>query len=342
MKRQFFDTGFATYAGLSAQTPRVLRYAVENRDRIIPVEELGSMSRSIRSILKTPMAELFDRIVSTGGLSNFAAIYVSPKETSVPELLTSSSITLDLKQCSDSNIIRGIPELKDKILVNLSGVLRPNRDEGYQVNAVDIFQNLFVRGHLVASYQDADDWLTPYLSEYGVKTYSMILSGLISKFYNLSLTETLKVAGIFALWMSQMLSREQDGLHCPPLFMKATYVGTRGELMELANVIKDMYPDGLNIFNACDCVSKLITERVRNFNVAALGAMTGNLGPDQITSRIALEYPPYWIYMLIMALSGAKLPLIYQLQAQRLVADGRTKFLQQFLTTERLYAVDRR
>lgn len=343
MKRQFFDTGFATYAGLTAQIPRVLRYAVENRNAILSNTELMTLAQSIRNILKTPMAEFFDRLVSANKLGNFAAIYIPSKGASIPELLTSSNITLDLKQIPDTNIIKSIPELRDKILVNVTSVLRQDRSSnGFIVNAVDNFQYLFSRGHLVASYQDSDGWLTAYLAEYAVKSYSMISSGLISRYFSLTLIETMKIAGILALFFCQLLSKENDDKVMPPLFNRCTFIGNRAELQELADACKHKSMHGLTITSVCELIAELGPERMSKFSVMDFNSLCGNLGPDQITSRIALEYPPYWIFILLMALSGAKLPLIYQLNAQKLTAEGCSKFLQQILTTESLYSVDRR
>ena len=342
MKRQFFDTGFAQFAGLDKQIPRVLKYTVENRNDILPTSELMSLAQAIRNILKTPIAEFFDRLVAAEKLSNFAAIYIPQATGSLPELLTSSNITLDLKQISDTSTIRAISELRNKVLINLTSVLRRDKTNGgFYVNAVDVFQNLFVRGHLVASYQDSDGWMTPYLGEYAVRSYSMILSGIISRYYSLSLIETLKVTGILALYMCQLLSREHDDLVNPPLFNRCTHVGNRAELQILAETCADKSQHGLTLDSVVALMVELGPERMAKFDVAAFKSLCGGLGPDLITSGIALEYPPYWVHMLLMALSGAKLPLIYQLNAHRLSADGRSKFLQQMLTADSLFDVTR-
>lgn len=343
MKRQFFDTSFAQFAGLDKQIPRVLKYTVESRNDILPTSELMTMAQAIRNILKTPIAEFFDRLVAAEKLSNFAAIYVPKTMGSLPELLTSSNITLDLKQISDTSTIRAVPELRDKVLINLTSVLRQDKSYGgFYVNAVDVFQNLFVRGHLVASYEDSDGWLTPFLGEYAVRSYSMILSGIISRYYSLSLTETLKVTGILALFMCQMLSRESDNLVLPPLFNRCTHVGNRGELQLLAESCEHKSKFGLTLDTMVALIAELGPERMAKFDVSAFKSLCGGLGPDLITSAISLEYPPYWVHMLLMALSGTKLPLIYQLNSHRLTADGRSKFLQQLLTADSLFSVDRR
>ena len=343
MKRQFFDTGFATFAGLTSQIPRVLRYAIENRNSIFSTSELMQLALSTRNILKTPMASVFERLVSSEKLENFAAIYPNEKGSSIPELLTASNITLDLKQVPDPTLLKSFPELRNKVLINMTGFLRPDRSTGgYTVNAVDLFQNTVVRGHLVASYQDSDGWLTPYLAEYAVKSYSMILSGLISRYYSLTLVETMKVQGVLALFMCQLFSRETDSLVFPPLFNKCTYIGSHTELQELADECESFTKNGLTVNTLCELIAHVGPDRMKAFDQASFKALCGNLGPDILTSQISLEYPPYWVFIMLLALSGAKLPLIFQMNAQKLTQEGRSKFLHQMLVSDILYDVTRR
>ena len=73
MKRKFLETYLAQGTGLSMQTDKLVRYIIDNRSAMIPTVELMDMAKSVRMILKTPMAEFFDRIVATGGLNNFTA-----------------------------------------------------------------------------------------------------------------------------------------------------------------------------------------------------------------------------------------------------------------------------
>lgn len=342
MKRKFLDTYFSTVAGLSTHTQRVLRYTVENRDKIIPTEELYVLSNSIRNILKTPMAELFDRIISYRKLHNFAVIYIPKKEISVPEMLTYDAIALDTKQFKENQTTSGIPEIHNKLLINATSMLRwDNNYSRYEVSATDIFQNIIDRNHLVGSYNDMDIWLTPYLSEFVVKSYSMILSGIISRYFNLNLSDTMKVMAIFALFMSQMLTPDDMDQVCPPLYLKCSFAGSRQELIAIAEECEEESRDGLNTTKVCKLISTLIQERVKVLDVGAFYMMCSNLGPDQVTSRIAVEYPPYWVYMLLLSLSGAKIPLIYQMNAHRLAQEGRTKFLSQMYAYERLFAFDR-
>lgn len=164
MKRKFFDIGFIKSTGMIGQTPRVLKYLVENRNTIIPYGNLAEMAQNIRLILKTPMAEFFDRIISSKGLGNFIPLYLAESGESIPELLAQTLITLDLKQIDTANVTRSLPMIRDRVIVNLSSIIRQDKNTGrFTVSSVDSFLSSFVKSYLVASYNDSDDWLSPYL-----------------------------------------------------------------------------------------------------------------------------------------------------------------------------------
>lgn len=334
MKRKFFDTKLAQFAGLITQEPRVLKFAVENKDQFFSVSELLAMIRPVRTILKTPMAEMFDRLVATEQLNNFAAFY-TPEKESVSELLTTSSLTLDLKQFRGADVLQHLPLIKDKVLVNLTSVLKQDRATGdYSIGAIDNFQNLFVRGQLVAAYNDISDWITPQVQEFVIRSYSMTISGMISRYYNLSVPEQMTLTLYFAFFMSQLLTPDDSNQSAPPIFFRCSTLGSRAEMNEIADICSADHPDGLDILSLCELIAHSGPEKMSKFDHSSLNAMCSSLGPDLITSRIALEYPPYWVYILLLTLSGsAKTQLGYQLQAQRLSGEGRSKFLTQLMTT---------
>lgn len=342
MKRNFFHTEFATHAGFQSQLPRVFKYTIENRHALLPKMELERLAVSIRMILQSPLAQIFERILNTGCLNNFAALNIPNKGSSLPELLTTTNITLDIRQAETSNIGQALPEIRDRCLVNVSGTLKMNRQSGgFDVNATDLFQQLLVRGHLCMSYYDQENWLNAALTEFIVRSYSMILSNLISRYHDLSLMDQMLVAGVFALFYCQKMSPEKGNITDPPLFNRCTFVGNRNDLENIKAICKEVAPQGLTLSKVAEVISHHAPSRMDKFSVSEINILCGNLGPDAITSMIALEYPPYWLYELILAFSGTKIPLVYQLNNQKLMQEGRSKFLSQLLTHQALFDIRR-
>lgn len=342
MKRKFFDTKFALYAGIPGFIPRVLKYAVENQYALFSTADLMRMIQPIRTILKTPMAELFARLVDQEQLSNFAAYSIKTGSTNIPEVLTASNITLDFKQIPDASAVSNIPSLNNKVYLNLTTVLKSDRTTGgYEINAVDNFFNFFVRGQLVAGYYDSDNWLNPTLAEYVIKSYSMILSAQLSRYYNLTLAEQLEIAGIFALFYAQLLSPDGTDNVLPPVLNRCTFIGNLAVIRNLAEDCADISKDGLTIDGVCELIRRRGPVKIKEFDDNALFAICGNLGPDLVTSRIAMEYPPYWVYCLVLALSGAKIPLIYQLNNEKLANEGKSRFLKGLMSSETVFQLSR-
>lgn len=341
MKRDFFNTGFALQAGLSAQTSRVLKYVLDNRNLILSISEVMSIVAPIRSILRSPIGECFNRIINSDGLINFASLYIPSKSVGVPEALSTPSLTMDIAQMPNAASVRSIPELRDKVIVNITPAVRPDRATGgLTATSIDTFQAMYVRGQLVMSYNDEDTWLPALSADYLVKTYSMILSGLISRYYSLSLIETMRVAGIFALHFCQLLSEDEKDPN-PPLFSHCSYIGSRADLANMAKAYESISKTGLNLSKCVELINNLGVDRMNNFTLDALMAMSCNLGPDLITSEIALEYPPYWAYILILALSGNKIQMIYQLNNHKLTQEGSTKWLPNLYNRESIFSVKR-
>ena len=331
MKRKIFDTSKAEFTGLKQYIPRALNYVVNNRNNVLSVEELTSLINPIRTILKSPMAEIFDRMVAAKVLNNFTTLYVPGKDSDIPELLASSVCTVDFKEIDHNKVLRGLSELEDKVVVNITNCLRRDKVGTLYIDAIDNLQNQYVRGQLVAAYNDIDDWIDIYSAEFCMKSYSMILSNIISRYFNLSLMETFKVRTVLALFMAQMIYNDDDFKH-PPLVMRATWgdLSTR-EVMEIVNEVTEDQTKQFTIESVCKVLATHISDKMDKFNPRVFYNLFANLGTDVIQTGFALEYPPYWIYMLLQALSGTKYMMMYQLTQQRLINDGRSKFIQSLM-----------
>lgn len=339
MKRKFYDTRFSKTAGIGTQFPQIIKFMIENRRCIMTTQELITIIQPVRTILKSPMTEFFNNLVLADKLPNFAAINLRNINSSIPQILTASNITMDLKQCN-STLLTSLPEIENKIIINITETIRVDRVNGtISLAAVDNFQNLFCRGALVGSYYDADEknsmWLTPSLTEFTLKSYSMILSALISRYYNLSLPEQYKIGAVLAYAMAQRLSVDPNN---PTIFYRATWLGSVADLTDVAKLCEEHVKNGeLDLEQMVELIKEVAPDRMKNFNLLAFVQICGNLGPDLQSSYIALEYAPYWVYLIILALSGAKIPLVYQLTNQRLINEGRSTYINALLRCENIF-----
>lgn len=346
MKISLYDTSVMNAARVKETLSRVVEYAVVNRNLLIPTETVIKLTEATRTILNTPMAEFFNRLVNSDGINNIAAIAVSPKAPSLPQSLVSPSITIDFKQV-DSNMLKSIPELQDKILLNLTSSLKQDRSTGqYYISAVDILQDIYTRGQLVATYEDlGDNWMPAQALDFLVKSYSMILSSGVSRFFQCTVPEAFTVAAIFCLYISQRLTTSGDPFH-PVYFNRANFCGTPRDLKELGDLAAETFDGKLDTGvmtkeQLCKLVSVALGGRFEDFNIDRLDGCCGHLGTDTIVSLTAMEYPPYWAYLLYKALSNTKTVVTYQLNNQKLVRECNTRFLEPILKYQPMFSYTR-
>ncbi len=351
MKKNFFDIGISRYSGLAKQSSFVVRYLATHRDIVLSEKELTPIV-SIRPMLKTPMSDLFDHIAGHGKLSSYASIFVPSTSTSdsLPELIATSGISLDLKDLPDGSSLKTMPEYANKMLVNLSNVLKVNKMSGLSVANIEALHRQYVRGMIIMSYNDQSScWLTPQLAEFLIKSYTMIISGIIANRHNLTFQEQGNVMMILAFFMSQMIDDVDADPWNPPLFYRCTFAGSRIDLenaqKRIVESLEELAIDkkeNMSIDSVARLIAKTGPERMARFSGNEFFEMTKTIGENPLISKIAVEYPPYWLFLLIVALSGSKLPMLYHLNQVRLTQEAKSTFIPKLITSPALMGhVDR-
>jgi len=343
MSRFLWDTQFAHTADMKHQMQQVVKYLVTNRGVVIPEAQLQSVF-GMRPILSNIINKLFEQCINTGYIREFASILPlvtrgEPK-SNLPDLLTMRNITIDLKDNAEAKPLESYYELKDKIVVNLSELVKiDTANRGTQVSDLNEMHSMYVRGMFVRSYAHSDGWLNPILCTYIIQTYCMTISSIIARNENLAITDQLTVASIFALYMAQMLSSSHENMSRPSLYYRCTFLGNMRELDEIANKVGHVSANGLNIQSVCELIAELGPARLQKFNAGMFYRMCSSLGPstDIISTRIAFEYPPYWLLMILRALDGVKMGSMFmQLKQNNLVNEGK-KFAHNLISARPLF-----
>lgn len=318
-RKTLFNTEFATLSGLKDNYNRVIKYLMDNRNCYVNSSLLRNVFQ-VTTMLPTPVNVIFDHLKNTDKLDIFAPIHLD--KGVIPEVLTTDDIVIDLTQL-DGHILKQYPEFFNKILINLSSILKISKvNQAYSVSDINVMHAMYTRGALIASYQDSDGWLNPTLNVFIVKTYSMIISRLLALQYNLTYFEQLNIAAVFALYMCQALGAENDNLDNPSLFQRCTFLSDkRSTLNDLAKAMSHLSSTGLNIGKVCLLIKELGPPRMETFNPQILYRTISSLGTSAISMSIALEYPPYWVYQLLLAVGNTKIKMLYELKNNKLFDD---------------------
>lgn len=333
MKRMFkyiTNTRIAQQLNLQQSMKIVVEYLAGNRNVIANPEDLTSIF-STRSFTSTPISMFFDKCVVSQHLNEFATIADPSRSVieGIPDALTMPSCVIDLEQTPSGEILSGYKELHRKIVLNITNLVK-RTNAGLQVSALHELHSMYTKALLVRSYfrSGASQWLSPIMQQFVIRTYSQFIGSIIANQANLNIAESNQVASIFALYMCQMLSDDRSNLTIPPQFLNLTFLGNRSDLLYITEECSDYTKDGLDLQKCCDLVAKFGPARLSDYSIDAFYRHCSTLGPynDAISTYMAFDYPPYWVWLILMSLSGAQMGRMSKLLQQFNLKQAGMKF----------------
>ena len=342
MKKFLWETRFAKTFDYSSTFKSIVKYLVQNRSIVLSHQELQPIYQ-LKPYSKTIINELFERCVNTGYIQEFASIYpiIQKTDNSLPEGLTGTDIVYDLKNNRNSYPLSTYQELNNKLLINIAGLVKRNEQTKIlTVSDVNELHSMYIRSMLVRSFSTSDSWLTPNLITYITKVYSLSLAGMVGKYENLSFQEQITVAMVFALYMSQQFARNDDNPAKPRNFFKCTFLGSISDLENMAARGAEKASEGLTLENVAELISETGPQRLQKFNISSLYTMGKQLGSalDAIPTYIALEYAPYFTFMVLNVLSGGKGgSLQLRMKENKLDGTAGKQFINEFKVCQSLY-----
>jgi hypothetical protein len=199
------------------------------------------------------------------------------------------------------------------------------------------FQFRVVRDFLSRSYYKSTSniWISPAIVSYVAKVYSMSIGAELAKTYSLSAAETAYVQMIFALFYIGKMTAPAIA----PAFLKA-HIKDIGffhpdEVTQVLQFVADTIgkPTPETIEEAIAAIvaygsPRLTSNGTSRLNRAVLNVKFSTLYQDGQIGTIALEYPPYFLFMILLALSGVRIKLSFTMKTFNLVRKGREVFEQ--------------
>jgi hypothetical protein len=284
------------------------------------------------------LTEIVRHITTLDKTRSYGLLRLPSKTAGLNEAIDMTFLPIDLMQMSalapaTAKSLAILPDLNNKLIINITDLVKANGGSDI-INFSDItlFYNRVVRDFLSRSYytSTANAWMSPAFVSYVAKVYSMTIGGQLAKALRLSpLTRSFIQTVFAAFYVTKMTSVE-----VAPLFLKANArnldMPAGPDLAQILALMMDVLGKATpeSIEDVCKVIheydhSQLSVRGVPLINRPMLNKLASSLFSESHTAVIALEYPPYFAYLILMVLSQIPIRLAYPMKNLNLLPAGK-------------------
>lgn len=314
---------------------------IRNRDRFLTAQQISTiMSR--QTGISTAMSKIYSRISTSTDATLYSLVDLTKSVGGVGEVSTFSHIPIDMLQITNAypslmTMINIIPALKGKLVINMSQRLKA---DGSLAN-IDDFQAAVVRDQLVRSYFSSTNrtWLTPIATKFITKAYIMVLGTMLARYLNLDINSRMELSTILGYYVLSKMTTPESARNTLLGQWKYFFLPDPDDILQIFAHINDTLGKQSidSLVDVMVVVNALGRPRLQ-LNVAKLSLATGYIHPDRNVSAIAIEYPPYFVWLLLLAASRQRIKITDLLKDLRL-KDGLDSFAADLLGTADLYGL---
>lgn len=310
----------------------LVEFIIANRQNILPLQKKAEAFKT-RFSGHTVISEIVQRLTSLGKDQAYSLIRIPSKTTVLREVVDMTFLPFDLLQIKEvassySKTLSLIPELNDKIIVNITDLTRANGE----FSDVTQFQWRIVRDFLSRSFYNstANVWISPALTRYVAKVYSMTIGGDLARKFDLSPMVKSFIQSIFCLYFVGKMTSTANA----PVFVKS-HIRNLGlvdsqDIVQTFAFVEDVLghaaPENLEeVFQVIARYgdAKLSSDEGPRLSRAVLNVMFQSLFSESHVSAIALEYPPYFLFLILLALSNIRIGLSIRMKSMHLIPEGK-------------------
>lgn len=281
------------------------KYLISNWSRIKLAEYEQSAIRKLKTLADTPISIMFERFVLKH-FDQYFAFDATRGDGAIPELILTDVFTIDGKH-ADVNI--RLPSELQKVWFNIAPYVSKQKE--FKILDPFMVMAAYVRGLLVMSYNDAitsgKSWMTPSFTGYLIDSYSMAISRILTRTYALEFDEEQYVRTAFAFFYATLVVEHAGAPAAVGLLGRIGSLGSPGEIQNRVNILLEKYkPESRDITLLCNAIAQTGISRMSKFNVSKLMSMFCSSSADNLYLSVAIDYPPYWAYLLLRHESGDK------------------------------------
>lgn len=340
IKRTIADTPFGEQLKLRKRGLEAATFLAKNSGSILAPDGIEYLQSTVRPTVSTPFVEIYNKASELGKLSGNFTMFDLSRTVDCPSVLTMPDVAIDGKYISTN-----MPSSLQNAWLDLTPILgrRDAYNRTLQIRDVLRFAALVSRSLLCMSYNDSDAWLTPILATKIIECYSLLIGLHLKNTYNLNFDEYGFVRTLFAAYMAQMLDSPKAPQEIPPLLYRCRFLyqdtGTPRSIDErfekVAELRQRIAPDNrLDIDIVCQLIAGCGPSRMAKLTAHTLYAFMTHSPMDNQNMSFALDYPPYFVYLLLDNMKGGKNGLIINLLKFGDLKKDMNVFVQDLLSTK--------
>lgn len=321
MKPTIGTTPYGISLDLHKRAIESATFLAKNRGTFLGRDGIAYLKSSVKMTVSTPITDIYTRAADLDKLNAFSIVDLTGIKD-VPTLLTLGEIAVDGKYVSQN-----MPHDFQNVWINLTPFLRRNtNNDAYnrlpQITDTIQLASVIARGILCMSYNDSPVWLTPSLRITIIETYSLCMTMRMKTLFDLNFEEFALVRLLFAAYMAQMLD-DESSKEVPPILYSCKFLyqdtgnpRTIDDRFEgIAAVRNEVAPNMvLNVDTICRILQAKGPDRMKKLLKATAFYQFMSRSPNDSQSMLmAIDYPPYFVYMLLNNLRGGKNPFFQSL-----------------------------
>ncbi len=309
----------------------LIDFLVTHRQYILPLSKKNDAFKS-RLVGNGPIVDIVHRLTTLGKDQTYSLIRFPSKTTTLREVVDMTFVPFDLLQIKEAiphtaKILDVIPELNDKIVINISDITKSDGT----FSDITQFHWRIVRDFLSRSFytNTGNIWITPALVRYVAKVYSMTIGGQIARLFGLSSLMQMFVQTLFCLYFSGRMTKPELAQSFVKTNSKALGLQDPQDLNQIFAFVEDVLgkdaPETLEeIFTVIDMYNhdQLKINGVSRLTRPVLNVKFSSLFPEGHVSTIALEYPPYFLFLILLVLSNTRIGLSIHMKNLNLIREG--------------------
>ncbi len=311
--RTIFDTSYGRGTGLYKTTVASLPQIIASYPNIVLNSNDIAMLTKLPSIVRTPMYDLYTRTCRDEAIKHYT-FFNTASLSNVPIVLAVDELSIYGKAVADA------PDHLKTMWVNVAHFVGKRRTsvDALVVQDIPRIVALIVRGLLCMSYAERDVWMSPANAPFLVEMYSMAATMRLRRAFSLDMTEEPLIKTAFAFHYAKMLDKEMSTDAFPSTLLRCSHLGAKPDIDSQLSMLTDATPNGdlyeNGLATVCEALSKVGPAKMRNkfsagvfYRLFPIGSM------ENMAGAVAIDYPPYWAYLLLSAASGSKIILLAEL-----------------------------